>query len=232
MTNKKDNLAQVKETISFMNLTAADCGNTYQPVRSNAESHMRVAQILAKANEYPNAIAHLILGTEEFIKALVLLMESKGFSLRKMKNYKRLFYNHKARHSIISDFFSIWMFASHLLLIPARKKNENKVLYWINLLREFSGNLLNMSGNHEWWKTADQRKQNCFYVDYENGLLVPATFTKEGYEEAKKHVNRFTKDVRILMAVLVKANDETIEMYRTTFWDTDLPDIFSETIGK
>lgn len=193
---------------------------------------MRVARILAKSREYANAIAHVVLGTEEFIKSLVLLMENKGFSLRKMKNYKKLFYNHKARHSIISDFFSIWMIGRHLLLVPERKKDESKVLYWVNLLREFSGSLLDVADNYDWWKQADTTKQNCFYVDYENDLQAPSKFKRADYEEAQKQAKRFIMDIRILMIVLLRANETQLKEYHKTFWDADLPDILGESIGK
>lgn len=220
------------ETITFMSLSPAQCGKVYYPVRKNAETHLRVASILAKSGEHANAIAHLILGTEEFIKATVLILESKNFSLRSMKKYQKLFYNHSARHTIIKDFFSFWMAAQHLMQIKERKKTENKILYWINTIQSISGALLNSVDNHDWWKGADTRKQNCFYADYDNGLVLPNSFTASDYQEAKKHVDRFIREARILMLIMLKANEAQLETFREQFWDTDFPDILSETVNK
>lgn len=220
------------DTPTFMSLSPAQCGKVYFPVRKNAETHLRIAAILEKNKEYSNAIAHLILGTEEFIKATVLLLECKGFSLRTMKKYSKLFYNHTARHTIIKDFFSFWMVARNLFLIEGRKPKENKVAYWINLLKDLTGTVLDSLDNHEWWKTADTRKQNCFYADYENDLLLPKSFELADYQEAKKHVDRFIYDTRIVLAVLLKANEQQLEGFRRTFWDTDFPEMLSETINQ
>lgn len=220
------------ETRTFLNLSPNECGLAHYPVRKNAERHFRVAKILSNHKEYPNAIAHLILGTEEFIKATVLLMESKGFTMSKMKKYKSLFYNHSARHTIIRDFYSMWMVMSNLFDTKPRKKNENKVLYWLNIIKDVAGDVIESVDNHEWWKTADTRKQNCFYVDYANGLLVPSSFTELQYLEAKKHVERFIYDMRVIIAVLIKANEEQLHILRERFWDYDFPDMVSEVISK
>ncbi|MFC0513388.1 hypothetical protein ACFFGT_04225 [Mucilaginibacter angelicae] len=43
----------------------------------NAQRHFRCANILAEAGEHQNAIAHLILSTEELIKTFGALLAAK-----------------------------------------------------------------------------------------------------------------------------------------------------------
>lgn len=78
-------------TTNFINLSKEDCLKVYPIVKANADRHFKVAKLLSEAEEYPNAVAHLILGTEELIKTLALFLKCKGFNFSTMKDYKRFF---------------------------------------------------------------------------------------------------------------------------------------------
>ncbi|SDX00193.1 abortive infection protein, AbiV family [Hydrobacter penzbergensis] len=222
----------MKPMITFANLTAVECGVVYYHVRNNAATHLRVARLLEKHEEYANAIAHLILGSEEFIKAVVLLLESKGFSLRAMKKYNKLFYNHSARHIIISDFYSIWMAVRTLFDIPSKKQGESSPSHWMNVFSGVAKGFLESLDNHSWWKAADDHKQHCFYVDYENKVLLPSVFSKQHYLEAKKHVDRFLFDLRTIVVVLLRADEQQLNEYKRILWSDDIPDILNQAIPK
>lgn len=77
--------------MSFLEISLETCGEVYPLIRRNAEMHFKSAKILSKVKEYPHAVSHLILGTEELIKSFVLLLENKQFNLRAIKGYKKLF---------------------------------------------------------------------------------------------------------------------------------------------
>ena len=71
---------------SFLQLSPAECGIT---------GH------IAAIEEYGSAISHLVLGAEELLKGVVLLMDYKGFHLRKVKGISRIFFQHRARHAVL-----------------------------------------------------------------------------------------------------------------------------------
>jgi hypothetical protein len=53
------------QPVKFINLPYKECLKAFPVVQANADCQFRVAEILAEKKEYSNAVAHLILGTEE-----------------------------------------------------------------------------------------------------------------------------------------------------------------------
>jgi AbiV family abortive infection protein len=218
--------------MSFLEISLETCGEVYPVIRRNADRHFRSAKILSKEKEYPHAVSHLILGTEELIKSFVLLLENIQFNLRAIKGYKKLFYNHSATHSIIKEFFSVWVFFRQLLDIKKNKRNENTALYWLGIAGTVLRGVLSGVNNYEWWNTADTLKQNCFYVDYTDKIISPNTVKEAKYMEAEKHVNSFYEDIRFLMAVLARANDKQLEEFRKLFKETEMKELMQESIQR
>lgn len=216
--------------MSFLEISLETCGDVYPVIRKNAERHFITAKILSKVKQYPHAVSHLILGTEELIKSFVLLLEFKQFNLRAIKGYKKLFHNHFARHSLIKDFFSVWVFFRQILDLKKKKRNENTALYWLGIVQTVLRSVLSGVNNYEWWNTADTLKQNCFYVDYANKIISPDSVTEAKYTEAEKYVNSFYKDIRFLMAVLARANDKQMDEFRKLFKETEIKDLIQESI--
>lgn len=217
---------------NFYDLTAGQCEDIYQTVQKNAETHFRIAHLLSQSKQYSNAIAHHILGTEELIKATVLFLESKQFNLKKIEGYKLLFYNHKARHSIIKEFFSVWLFCKNIFNIEKKRKQESSFTYFLKAVSTTLEGVLVGVNNYDWWSQADTLKQNCFYVDYRNGLIKPDTFTKSDYDNAEKHVMSFRKDVRIVMLILTKSNEEQLQAYRESFIKANFQGLLTETLKR
>lgn len=44
---------------------------------------------------------------------------------------KKIFYDHKARHSVVKEFFSVWSLFKPFLNIKKRQRSENKTFYYI-----------------------------------------------------------------------------------------------------
>lgn len=218
--------------MSFLEISLEACGEVHPVIRRNAERHFRTAKTLSSAKEYPHAVSHLILGTEELIKSFVLLLENKQFNLRAIKSYKKLFYNHSARHSILKEFFSVWLFFRQLLDIKKKRRNENTALYLLGIAGTVLRGVLSGVNNYEWWNTADTLKQNCFYVDYTDKIISPDTIDEAKYMEAEKHVRPFYEDIRFLMAVLARANDKQLEEFRKLFRETEMKELMQESIQR
>src|SRR6266542_2901724 len=99
----------MKSTKTFLEISKQEYLTIYPQVLTNAIHLFEGGKILAEAGFYGQAISHLILAIEEYIKALYLFLEGKEFQLRHVKSIKGIFYSHAARHSIIRDSYSVWM---------------------------------------------------------------------------------------------------------------------------
>lgn len=187
------------QTINFINLPKEGCLKIYPVVKANAERHFKVARVLSEVSEYPSAVAHLILGTEELIKALALLLEGKEFNFSTMTDYKKVFYNHSARHSILKEFFSVWLFCKTIIDLKKKRNGEHSILYALRVGASILGGGLEGVRNYEWWSAADKLKQNGFYVDYVNGVISPDVIGEAAYNKANKIVMVILKQMHAFL---------------------------------
>ena len=132
----------------FQNLSPHECLAAYTTVMKNANRHFKVSQTLQSVNEFPNAIAHLILSTEELIKAMVLFLDRYGFNLRKEKMISRIFHDHDARHFILRDIFSVYLIIKPLVTLKKRKLSQSKFDHFIQGFITVSLGVLNGYSNH------------------------------------------------------------------------------------
>ncbi|HWJ29144.1 MAG TPA: AbiV family abortive infection protein [Flavisolibacter sp.] len=219
-------------SVNFLNISPTECGKVYSVVLKNANTHFRCAEILSTSGEYSNAVAHLILGAEESIKALLLFLESKGFGLRGVDGYKKLFRDHKARHSIIKEFYSVIMALKSLILIDSKKESENAFLYYLKAATEVAYGIISGIENYNWWNKADSLKQECFYVDYKTVIKDPIFISIKEYDDAFKNVSAFQKDIRLIIAVLNKANESQLKEFRKAFNEANFKNILKDTIKR
>ncbi len=127
----------------------------------------------------PKRNSHLILGSEELVKSFWCLLMSRNVNLKQLPWFTKLFYNHKVRHGLLKDFFSVYLFLFNSTL-PTRSKGDG-LLKNIQVLLSRS---INAYGNYSWWKRADELKQQTFYVDFKDVLLDPSAITKADYPTA------------------------------------------------
>ena len=217
--------------IGFFDISIEECGKVYSEVQKNAENHFKSADILAEANDYSNAVAHLILGSEELIKALVLFLESKNFDFREIEVFKKLFSNHKARHAVIKEFYSVIIFLKKLLS-PDKFKSNHWLATAANFIINGAEGALAAINNHDWWDNAETLKQNCFYVDYSDGLKLPEAIAKEDYDKASKFVTSLKEDIRLIITGFSKASEAELNKFRTDFEIEDLKETLSDTIKR
>jgi AbiV family abortive infection protein len=220
------------QTTNFINLPKEDCLKVYPIVKANADRHFKVASILSEAKEYPNAIAHLILGTEELIKTVALFLEGKEFNFSTMKDYKKIFYNHSARHSILKEFFSVWIFCKSIFDLKRKKKGEHSIMYALGITTSILGAGLEGLMNYEWWSTADKLKQNGFYVDYINKVISPDDIREPDYRKAHKIVTAFRKDVRLFIGAVSLADQKQLAELKANFETAELKNLIEESIAR
>lgn len=219
-------------TTNFINLSKEDCLKVYPIVKANADRHFKVAKLLSEAEEYPNAVAHLILGTEELIKILALFLECKGFNFSTMKDYKKIFYNHSARHSILKEFFSVWIFCKSIFDLKKKKTGEHSIMYALGIATSILGAGMEGIMNYEWWSTADKLKQNGFYVDYINEVISPDIIGETDYKKAHKIIMTFRKDARLFIGAISVADEKQLAEFKANSETAELKNLLAESIAR
>jgi AbiV family abortive infection protein len=130
---------------SFADLTQEECATVYPELLDNSDRHYKVARLLTENGnqEYGVAVSHLVLSSEELVKAMVIYVDSMGFNMRKVKGMDELFFKHEPRH-FVSSIFAVYyqIFYPILSNSPSIKKifhllkidwNDDKYKYILNL---------------------------------------------------------------------------------------------------
>jgi DNA-binding transcriptional MerR regulator len=157
----------------------------------------------------------LVLGSEELIKAFILLLDGKGFNLRKIKGVNHLFNNHQSRHNLSSYLLfvseitkSIIYFATRIksihhgdingkLSMPRNKIEEliqngdleeqkQEAKKWIELNE--STIFSRMNEHFNFWKNIDKVKQSGFYVDHTGDIQSPKVISNQDFLYVSNHI--------------------------------------------
>ncbi len=209
---------------------------------ANADRHFRIAQLLASTNEYGNAVAHIILGSEERVKAIFLFLEGKGMQLRSIKGVKNIFSTHDARHSLIKEFFSVW-----LVIRPVIHRLEGNQTSEIKLRPEFKSSkfldglltavqigygLYNGYMNYQWWDKADALKQQGFYVDYAGKPVAPDFITKADYDHAYQQATSLQSELQEFIQKLEDCSIEEMKEFQTLFTQANFKEQIEESLKR
>ena len=89
---------------AFQNFSGADYIEGACLTYENAKRHLIASELLITKKLYGIAISHLILGAEEYIKALILLNLSGDSYFIDDTDKVELFRNHKFKHNNIVEF--------------------------------------------------------------------------------------------------------------------------------
>lgn len=227
----------------FMTISEQECGIVYRHVIKQANHHFYIAENISSQSHYGAAISHLILGSEEMIKGVTLLLEAKGFKVRKIKGINKLFRQHGARHNLIRDLFSVWLFTRPLVIKWINTNGQYTVLeadesgkitggFVIEALFKILLGWTKAKNNFHWWVNADNLKQKGFYSDYSNGLQLPSNLTVKDYEEAHRHTLRFRNDAQSFIVWLENSPQLKLEEFRKNFVEAQFPQLIEETIFR
>ncbi|MBP6390542.1 MAG: AbiV family abortive infection protein [Flavobacteriales bacterium] len=91
----------LKTSKVFQTLRKEECAGEAYKIILNAKAIWRDAGHLESFGSYARALALEIYALEELTKAFVLLLDSRGFNLRKLNNLKVLNKDHQQRHVVI-----------------------------------------------------------------------------------------------------------------------------------
>lgn len=74
---------------NFLNISQLACQKSHMTILENSDRHFIVAEKIYEMKDfYGIAISHLILSTEELVKALIIYLEGEGLHLRSIKGIK------------------------------------------------------------------------------------------------------------------------------------------------
>jgi AbiV family abortive infection protein len=204
---------------SFLDLSPTECGKYYPVCIENGKNHFHVATLIAAMRQYGMAISHMVLGSEELLKGMVLLMDYKGFDIRKIQGINRIFWNHRARHAVLKEAFSVWLVVSSIL-----QKGPS--------FRNFLISALGGISNYYWWRQADDMKNRGLYVDFQDILLDPASIRKEEYQNTLRHVMVFEREVDAFIISLNSINEFELKELLELFRQSELDELLHETITR
>lgn len=209
---------------SFLNISRIECDSVSKETILNANKQLEIAEILAQSREYGAAISHLVIGSEELIKALVLHLDSVGFNLRNIRGMKGVFENHQLRYFISFFIFVVSTTIEELKLLFEKYRNGNitaldleemnKKLYEENedFTKYFTQKILTKIEFYleelKWFRDFDIFRQKGFYVDYDGKLETPLQATEEKYVALKYRIVRVDNFVKELIKDL---NNDTKE---------------------
>ncbi len=216
----------------FDSLNAKECAEVFPSLIDNAERHFAVAHHIATINEFPNAVAHLILGAEELVKATVLMLKSKEIDVNDAIGYDILFSKNNTRHTILKDFFSVWIGIKEILNLP-KSKEQYTLKYLFNMvIAEFAG-IVKGRDNLNWWEKVDSLKQRCMYVDFKNALVLPdLQVAKSEYNQAHHHVYAFRYEFYLFHHKLLNAAKEEIKEFREQMDNKEIALLLEDTFQR
>jgi AbiV family abortive infection protein len=219
------------ENRTFYNATPEECAAAYPVTIRNSDRHVRVGTLLAASGEYGMTISHLILGAEELLKASLLVMESKGFNLRKNKSIGKLFYYHQARHAIFKEPLSIWLFFQRLVKKEPADARHRRTTFFRMAIKVIYG-AVDSYLHYIWWEKANDRKERGLYVDFHNDVLDPGMITKTDYAQALRHSVILNKELKGFIHSISQLRQEQVEEYKEMFEKAKGEEVLNESITR
>ncbi|MFA6148947.1 MAG: hypothetical protein WC899_12135 [bacterium] len=215
-----------------LNIPSTDALTGAQLALANARRHLASADAIAAINEHGMACGHLVLAIEESAKACFLAYHSLGLSLSNIL-MKDILSRHDFRHGMTNInlvFMEInGIILKHVLLgsqemkklrtIKSKKEVRDRHVQFMieemRLLAEGDPNTSVINSLLEWIKTANEKKNTAFYVDYSGGTwkspsdIHDAIFMK-GREAAVNSIELHAKMVGLALEMTLKEREELI----------------------
>lgn len=218
----------MQQSTRFRNISDQECLRVYPLVAANAQEFYRSGEMLCGEGLYGKAISMLILGAEEYVKALCLMLDAYGCNTRKIPSMEKIFFSHDPRHRLSRDFLTVWNGLSNFLSISVSKSFSSNANQVINGLV----NLLLADDQREWWQLADKLKQNGFYADYRDELWIPASLNRADYEKAWSYTREIPVVFKKLSHHLSGLTPEQVIQFVTDFKTADFESLIKDTLQR
>lgn len=191
---------------TIINVSNNECENIYHVISKNGADLLKVSKLSADIGRHGIALSLLILGAEEYVKAIVLLLKANGVRVFDVPEIRQVFRDHKKKHEV-ATFIEIANIIEPLIKLTnwnEKRKRRKQLPFW----EKFSQNLKDLSDalqpfqqiseSYNWWEKADEYKKRGLYVDYNNKLQTPNDFIVKDYIQAGNVVKRLIRSYRIM----------------------------------
>lgn len=196
-------------TNSFFDIPREKLKDIYPQIISNSTAQYNTAITIASSGQPGIAVSHLLISSEEMIKALIVALDSIGFKFRAIKGMDIFFRNHEIRFFISSIVFAVSIFGEDLIaFLPTLKKNPQIIIDFYHgdanardarikwyLMRK----ILEIRKEIGWFSKAETFRQNGFYVDMKENFSSPNNISAEEFEQARVRIEKVNKTTKYII---------------------------------
>src|ERR1700740_1463679 len=195
-------------TVSFFSVPRERVLEHYPSIILNSDAQYNAGIAINESGQPGIAIPHLLMSTEELIKALIIVLDAKGFKFREIKGMDLFLKNHEIRFFLSSIIFAVSLFGDDLIKsLEALRKEPSKAVEIASVLkdpisreRKLKWYMLRkffiIRKEVKWFSKAEVFRQNGNYVDMNGDLISPLNISQKEFNETKVRidkVNRATK---------------------------------------
>lgn len=207
---------------SFLNISKQECLSVYLDILNNSNKNWESGQKLADVNDYGRAISLSIISVEELVKAIIIMLDGKGFHFRRIQGMNIFFKNHQIRFVIAFAMFTMGVIGDDLVnLIKKYQVNPDQTLktyedlivdpiLFEKRLKFYAFRLfIKLSKEYQWFSKLEKTRQNGFYSDYLEMLQNPVNLDSQDYDHAIFRLAK-VRYVGISIIDLLNTNDPVL----------------------
>lgn len=202
---------------SFRTLKQDECVPVAFKIARHAKSKWRDSRSLASTGSYGSALTFKICALEELAKALVLIIDSKGFQFRKLKHLKVLDKDHQQRHAVVMVAAGVEILGKEVVKgIHWLRENQGSIGKWlfqegaanaevVPPLQNYYFNVLGpMLVKHaEWASILSELRSEGIYSEFNGELRTPHEMTAEDFSAKAERIDSAYNTMRWACAVFL-----------------------------
>ena len=190
----------------IFNISLIDCKKIYPRFAANGDDLIFISKISEQKEKYGIAISLLILGAEEYCKAILILLRAYSVKVFEIKELRKAFSDHKKKHEVailieVINLIEYIISPGYCYQKPKKKESGTfREIFSANtfgIFKMFKSVKL-IAESIDWWGKADYFKNRGFYVDFDDKLLTPDDFEKNDYVKALLVVTQLKRSYRKL----------------------------------
>jgi hypothetical protein len=211
---------------SFFDIPKDKLKEYYPQIIANSDAQYNIALDIVKAGQPGIAIPHLLISSEEMIKALVVALDHKGFKFRTVKGMDIFFRHHEIRFFLSAIIFSISLFGDDFINAIKRFKEDptwftkfyrddphyrDSRIKWYFMRKAFA-----IRAEIAWFSKAEVFRQNGFYVDMKGGLTTPINISMQEFEDTRVRIEKVNKIVKYAIDTFMTEDPEMVKQIEST----------------
>lgn len=198
----------------FENLSEQEGVLAFEALKANAVVLADTANDASARGSYGVARSLLILSSEEFVKGAILYLKSIGIELFRIKEFQKALRFHKERHEVVM-LFKLFKILERIAQMKENSSPSPKQFAWLHKAKHLASQALLLveviqeaGSDLDWWKNANDFKNDGLYVDYKNQLLLPQSITKSDFELALTKVKDLQKRFDAFQLILERVSQK------------------------